>query len=122
MAAEVLPAATDYRVPGALRGVDFLHAESYAALAIDFEHLDANFVAFAELVADFLDSLGRNLRNVHEAIASRQNGYERTKVHQLGNFALVDLADFDVCRDQLNATDSFFASEAVDARPPSPAI
>ena len=44
-----------------------------------------------------------DLRDVHEAVAARQDRDERAEVHEPHDLALVDPADFDVRRDQLDA-------------------
>lgn len=96
------PAAGGFAGPCRLF-VDIAHAEANAALPVDLEHLDPNDVAFAELVADVLDALLGNLRDMHETVAARQDRDESAEVHQPGDLAFVDLPDFDICRDQLDA-------------------
>ena len=71
--------------------------------AVDLEHLDAHDVAFLELVADPLDALVGDLRDVHQAVLARQDRDERAEVHEARDLALVDAADFDVGGDQLDA-------------------
>src|SRR5213079_3149524 len=78
------------------RVVQVPHAEPDAALAIYLEHLHAHDVALFELVAHALDALVRDLRDVHEAVAARQDRDERAEVHKPDDFALVDPADLDV--------------------------
>jgi hypothetical protein len=85
------------------RRVDAAHRQAHAALAIDFQHLHAHHVAFLELVADALDALLGDLRDVHQAIATRQDGDERAEIHQARDATFIDAADFDIGRDQLDA-------------------
>ncbi len=111
MAAKVLPATAHTQFPGieALGGVDFLHGESDATLTVHFEDLDLHFIAFCQLVADFLDALVGDLRDVYEAIFARQNRDECTEVHQSSDLAIVNTANFNICCDQLNAALRLFA-------------
>ncbi len=101
--------ALDRAVSGALRRVDVAHGQAHATLTVDFEHLHAHHIAFLQLVADALDALVGDLRDVHEAVAARQDRDERTEVHQARDLAFVDATDFDVRRDQLDATLGFAA-------------
>src|SRR5690606_35892835 len=80
-----------------------LHRQADAALLVDFQHLDLDHVAFAELVGDLLHALSGDLRDVHQAVLARQDGHERTEVHDLGDLALVDPARLDVRGDLLDA-------------------
>ena len=50
---------------------------------------------------------------MHQAVAARQNRHEGAEVHQTGDLALIDAADFDVRRDQLDAALSFAACRAL---------
>src|SRR5688572_11042119 len=97
-----------------LRRVDVAHAQAHAALAIDLEHLDAHDVAFLELVADAFDALVGDLRDVHETVAARQDRDERAEIHEACHFALIDAADLDVGRDELDALNRGAAGFAVD--------
>src|SRR4029450_1857895 len=92
---------------------DVPHAEPHAALAVDFEDLHADHVAFAQLVADTLDALVGDLRDVHEAVLAGQDLDECAEVHQPHDLALVDAPDFDVRRDQLDPALRFAAGGAV---------
>src|SRR5215472_10391677 len=86
-----------------MRRVDIAHRQPDAPLAVDLEHLDADDVAFAQLVADALDPLVRDLRDVHQAVAPRKDGDERAEVHEARHLALVDPPDLDVGGDELDA-------------------
>src|SRR6185437_8838044 len=97
-----------------LCGVDVPHGQADAALAVHFQHLHADHVSFLELVADPLDALIVDLRDVHQAVAPGKDGDERAEVHQAGHFTLVDAADFDVGRDQLDAPLRLTAGSTTD--------
>src|SRR5689334_16923525 len=97
-------------------GVYIPHGQADAALAVHFQHLHADHVAFLELVADALDALVRDLRDVHQAIAAREDRDEGAEVHQAHHLALVDAAHFDVRRDELDAPLRFAARLAADRR------
>src|SRR5688572_8969577 len=83
--------------------LDGLHRQADAALLVDFQHLDLDHVAFLELVRDLLDALVGDLRDVHQAVLARQDGDERTEVHDLGDLAFVDATGLDVRGDLLDA-------------------
>ena len=91
--------------------VDVAHAQADAALPVDLEHLHAHDVAFLELVADALDALVGDLRDVHQAVLARQDRDERAEVHEARDLAFVDPADFDVGSDQLDAPLRFAAGQ-----------
>ena len=63
-------------------GVHVSHAQANAALPVDFQHLDAHQVTFAEAVADSLDTLVGDLRDMHQAIPAGQNRDESAEVHE----------------------------------------
>src|SRR6185437_4460724 len=98
-------AAAPTRARTALKSgrVDVSHRETDPALAVDLQHFHADDIAFLQLVAHALDALVGDLRDVHQAVAARQDGHEGTEVHQACHLALVDAADLDVGRDQLDA-------------------
>src|SRR6185503_5081456 len=96
-------------------GVDVAHGEAHATLAVDLEHLHAHVVAFLELVRHALHALLADLRDMHQAVAARENRDERAEIHQANDLAFVDAADFDVRRDQLDAALGFAARGARDA-------
>src|SRR5258708_40292809 len=84
-----------------LRRVDVAHRQANAPLPIDLQHLHANHIALFELVADALDALVRDLRDVHEPVAARQYRHESAEVHEARDASLVDMTHFDVRRDEL---------------------
>src|SRR6185312_6821279 len=96
-----------------LGSIHRFHAEADAALPIHFQHLDPDHIAFLELVADALDTLFGDLRDVHQAVAARQDGDEGAEVHELDHLALVDAAHFHVGGDVLDALAGGFALRLV---------
>src|SRR6185369_4821161 len=70
---------------------------------VDFQHLHAHFIAFLELVGHVLDALIGDLRDVHQAIAARQNRHEGAEIHQTRDAAFIDTAHFHVGGDQFDA-------------------
>src|SRR6202000_86928 len=91
------------------RSVDGLHAEADTPLLVDLQHLDLDHIAFLELVADALDTLFGDLRDVHQAVAARQDGHEGAEVHQFDDLALVDATHFHIGGDVLDALAGGFA-------------
>ena len=83
MAAQVLPATAYAQFPGieALGGFNFLHGEPDAALTINLEYLDLNLIAFGQFVTNFFDAFVRYLRDVYQAIFTRQDRNEGAEVH-----------------------------------------
>src|SRR3546814_3491697 len=52
--------------------------------------------------------------DVHQTILARRDRHERTEVHDLGNLAFVDRADFDILGQRVDARDGCFRCLAVD--------
>src|ERR1700733_1279312 len=86
-----------------LSTLDVAHRQANTALTVHFQHLHANHIALLELVADALDALVGDLRDVHQAVPAGQDGDEGAEVHQACDLALVDAAHFDVGGNQLDA-------------------
>src|SRR5450631_1948754 len=103
-------------MPRPLGGIHVAHGQAHAALAIDLEHLDAHHIAFLELVADTLDPLFGNLRDVDQTVAARQDGHECTEIHQARDLAFVYAAHFDIGRDEFDATLRLAAGRALHRR------
>src|SRR4030065_345778 len=61
-----------------------LHGQANTALLVDFQHLDLDGLAFAQLVAHVLDALVRDLRDAHQAVAAGETRRERGAAHELG--------------------------------------
>ena len=83
---------------GAPREVD-------AALAVDFDDHDLDLVADADLVLDAGDAVIGEFGDVDEAVLAGQDLDERAEVHDAGDAAGVDLADFDVLGHALDDRD-----------------
>src|ERR1700682_992904 len=92
-----------------LGGVDIAHRQTHAPLPIHLENLHAHYIAFFQLVADALDALFGNLRDVNEAVAARKNGHEGAEVHQSRDLAFIHSAHLDVGGDQFDAPLGFAA-------------
>src|SRR2546421_5692451 len=84
-------------------GVDVPHGKADASLTIDLQNLHADDISLLELVADTLDALVGDLRDVHQAVAARQDGHERAEVHQPCDLPLVDAPDLHVRGNELDA-------------------
>src|SRR6187455_246010 len=80
-----------------------LHRQLDAALLVGLEDLDANDLAFLQVVGDLLDALVRDLADVEQAVLAGQQVDQRAEVEDLGDRAFVDLADFDLGGDLLDA-------------------
>ncbi len=50
---------------------------------------------------------------MHQAVTARQNGHERTEVHQSRDASLIDAADFHIGGDQFDAPLGFLARGTV---------
>src|SRR5438309_919878 len=88
---------------GRSAGLDVAHRQADASLAVDLEHLHANHIPFLELVADTLDALVGDLRDVHQAVAPGEDGHESAEIHQARDLAFVHLTHFDIRGDELDA-------------------
>src|ERR1700733_2785721 len=108
-AAPIAAARAIPRSVPALGGVHIAHRQTHAPLAIHLENLDPNHIAFLQLVADALDALFGDLRDVHQAVAARKNGHEGAEVHQACDLALIHPAHLDVRGDQFDASLGFAA-------------
>src|ERR1041384_5034888 len=75
-----------------------LVAETYAAIAIHFENLDEELIAFLELICYFVDTLIRYLGNMQEAIGTRKNFNKGSKIHDFSYGPQIDLTNFSLLR------------------------
>mmetsp|Transcript_78776 Transcript_78776/g.218920 ORF Transcript_78776/g.218920 Transcript_78776/m.218920 type:complete len:772 (-) Transcript_78776:1232-3547(-) len=88
----------------ALRTLDQrLHRQLDAALLVGLEHLDLDDLAFLQEVGHLLDALVGDLADVQQAVLAREQVHEGAEVQDLDDRAFVDLADFDLGRDLLDA-------------------
>src|SRR6201999_2935929 len=96
--------------------VDVPHGQADPSLTVDFEHLHAHHVAFLELVADTLDALVGDLRDVDQAIATRKDRHEGAEVHETDDFALVYPAHLHIRGDELDAALRLATGSTADGR------
>ena len=71
-----------------------LHGKTDAIFVIDLKNLHANDLAFLEVVADLVDAFMRDLADVQQTVAARQNLNDSAEVEQSLNLAFVNLTDF----------------------------
>lgn len=71
-----------------------LHGKTDAILVIDLKNLHANDLAFLEVVANLVDAFMRDLADVQQTVAARQNLNDSAEVEQSLNLAFVNLTDF----------------------------
>src|SRR6267378_81810 len=90
-------------------GVDVAHGQPHAPLPIHLENLHAYHIAFFQFVADALDALFGDLRDVNQAVAARKNGHEGAEIHQPRDLALIHPAHLDIGGDELDAALGFAA-------------
>ena len=87
--------------------VRLFHTQTDTTLTIDLEHFDFHDIAFSQLIAHVLYTLLADLRDVDQAVLAREDGDECAEIHQARNPPFVDAADFDVRRNQFDATARF---------------
>src|SRR5690606_6109188 len=92
------------------------------AAVVDLEDLDEDFLAFLQVVRDFLYTLLRDLRDVHEAVFAGEDRDEGAEVDDLRDFAFVDLADFRFRANRLDHFEGFVARGCVFAVDPDVAV
>ena len=71
-----------------------LHGKTDTILVIDLKNLHENDLAFLEVVADLVDAFMRDLADVQQTVAARQNLNDSAEVEQSLNLAFVNLTDF----------------------------
>ena len=76
-----------------------LHRQLDSTFLVGFHDLDFDDLAFFEVVLHPLNTLMRDLADVEQAIFARQQIDQRAKVQNLGDWALVHLANFDFSGD-----------------------
>ena len=87
--------------------VDDAHRQADLAAAVDLEQLDLDLLALAQHVADVLDPLILDFRDVDEAVLARHEGHERAEIDDVGDLAGIDRAG------------NGLGDDAVDPRPRS---
>src|SRR5690242_5369401 len=70
--------------------VDQAHRQADLAARVDLEELDLHFLAFGQDVADVLDPLVLDLRNVHQPVLAGHEGHERAEIDDARHLAGVD--------------------------------
>ena len=65
-----------------------LHGKTDAILVIDLKNLHANDLAFLEVVANLVDAFMRDLADVQQTVAARQNLNDSAEVEQSLNLVL----------------------------------
>ena len=84
-----------------------LHGKTDAILVIDLKNLHANDLAFLEVVANLVDAFMRDLADVQQTVAARQNLNDSAEVEQSLNLAFVNLTDFNSSGKFFNTTAGF---------------
>ena len=82
-------------------GEESLHREAHAALFVGFDHLDADLLAFLEVVGDLVDAFTGDLADVKETVLAREERDDGAEVEKTLHRAFVDLTDFHFGRDLL---------------------
>lgn len=72
------------------------HRQPQPALLVGLEDLDLDRLAFLQVIADLIDALAGDLRDVEQAVAAGQDLHDRAEVQQPQHGAVVDLADLDL--------------------------
>src|SRR4030095_11716168 len=109
--AAIAPVATIF--PGLARGarvrpllasllVDQADRQADLAALVDLEQLDLDLLAFRENVADVLDPLVLDLRNVHQAVLAGHEGHECAEIGDARDLAGVDGTGLGLCDDALD--------------------
>src|SRR5207302_3121892 len=73
--------------------IDQAHRQADLAALVDLEQLDLHFLALGEDVADVLDPLVLDLRDVDQPVLAGHVGHERAEIDDARHLAGVDLAD-----------------------------
>src|SRR5690606_37910142 len=68
----------------------FFDAQTYAALAINFQNFNRYFLAHLQVIGHFLNALVSDLRDVYQTFFTATDGNERAKVNDTGHFTAVD--------------------------------
>ena len=91
-----------------------LHGKTDTILVIDLKNLHVNDLAFLEVVADLVDAFMRDLADVQQTVAARQNLNDSAEVEQSLNLAFVNLTDFNGSGKLFNTTAGFCTSGFVN--------
>src|SRR6266542_6221120 len=94
-------------------GLELLLGERLLARELDLAHrvdrddLDRDFVAFLDHVGRLAHAIGRELRNVHQAVLAGQDLHEGAVRLDAPDLATIDLADLRLLREALDDLDGF---------------
>src|SRR5262249_5052749 len=84
-----------------------LSTEANLSCRIDVDHLHENLLALFELVADVLDAVRRDFRDVQEAVSPGQYFDERTKVSDALHLSEIGLVQLRCCGQLLDDGNGF---------------
>src|SRR5436190_2765815 len=79
--------------------VDDAHRQADLAARVDLEDLDLDLLALAQGVANVLDALVPDLRDVDEAVLAAHEVHEGAEIDDVDDLAVVDLADLGLLDD-----------------------
>src|SRR6185312_15478085 len=82
--------------------VDDLHRQAHLATLVEAHELDEDLVAFLDHVGRLLDTVGRELRDMDEAVLGAEEIDESAEVGRLDDRAFIDLADFRLSHDGMD--------------------
>ena len=85
-----------------LFGCSGFHGELDATAIIGLENLDANDLAFFDVVLDLIDAFLSDLGDMQQTVLARKYGNDCAEIKNFQYGAFVDLANFDFCGDGIN--------------------
>src|SRR3546814_5041184 len=74
--------------------VDNAHRQADFAPIVNFEDLDLHFLHFGKDIADFLNALIPDFRDVDKAVLAAHEIHESAEINEVDDLAVVDLANF----------------------------
>src|SRR5262245_27235207 len=87
------------------RLVDRLHAELHLAAIVHADDLDLHEIADLDDISDGLHALGRQLADMHEAVAAAEEVHEGAEIDDFHDLPAVDHADLRLRDDAANPVD-----------------
>src|SRR5580765_2768056 len=91
-----------------------LHRQLQATAVVGFQHLDADLLAFLQVIGNGIDTLVGDLADVQQTILAGQNLNDRAKVQQFQHGAFIDLADFHTGGQFFDTTPGFLTGGGID--------
>ena len=88
--------------------IDGFHRQFDFAAICEAEQFDLHDVALFDVVGWLAVAVVRHFGDVNEAVFRAEEVYERAELHDLHDFAVVDLAHFRLCRDVHDHLFGFF--------------